>query len=106
MKGIIKFLEKAHIEYEQKEWCDSYFGPVFSIPGILLTFDFGDSEFSQKMILFERYIQRKRSYIALKWRFGYGWSYRIMKMEDHLRYEEYEKRKLLAIEAFWKTKHS
>ena len=46
IKKIIEFLEKAHIEYEQKDWCDSYFGPVFSISGILLTFDFGDPEFS------------------------------------------------------------
>ena len=46
MKKIIEFLGKAHIEYKQKAWCDSYFGPVFSISGILLTFDFGDPEFS------------------------------------------------------------
>lgn len=103
MKKIIEFLEKAHIEYEQKDWCDSYFGPVFSIPGILLPFD---PEFSQKMRSFEKYMQRKKSYVAPKWRFGYGWSYIIMKVEDNLHYEEYEKRKLLAIEAFWKTKHS
>ena len=88
MKGIIKFLEKAHIEYEQKDWCDSYFDPVFSIPGILLTFD---PEFSQKMRSFEKYMQRKKSYVAPKWRFGYGWSYRIMKAEDNLHYEEYKK---------------
>lgn len=106
MKGIIEFLEKAHIEYEQKKWCDSYFDSVFSIPGILLTFDYSDPKFFQKMMSFEKYMQRKKSFVTLKWRFGYGCSYRIMKMEDHLRYEEYEKRKLLAIEAFWKTKHS
>lgn len=106
MKEIIEFLGKAHIEYKQKAWCDSYFGPVFSIAGILLTFDFGNPGFSQKMMLFERYVQRKNSYVALKWRFGYGWSYRTMKAEDNLHYEEDEKRKLLAIEAFWKTKHS
>lgn len=107
MKKIIAWLEENEIEYSVHKYGNSYyFNDGFSVDGIQIAFYFdgiGNSSEKKKMLL--DYMSHKKTYICQEFRFGFGYTYRIMTIFDVARLEQHEKAITDASEKFWKEEH-
>lgn len=108
MKQIEKWLHDNGIVYRPTKWGNpDYFNDGFSVSGLMVTFDFYlDLDSSRKMADFKRYMSRKRTYDCKCYKYGTGWSYRILTASDASRLDKHEKRVSDAVEAFWQAEHA
>ena len=105
MNKIVEFLQKNDIDFCCEFWGDDYFEDHFRVPGLLVSFDlWAGKEESIKMRAFKKFMARKRSYVAVCNKYGAGYYYRVMTVQDNLRYIEHEEKKAAAVEKFWRDR--
>lgn len=108
MENIIKWLEENEIEYQVCKYGNAdYFNDNFSVEGIQVVFYFdgiGNNKGKEKLLT--DYMKRKRSYTCTYYKFGAGYSYRIMTKLDSVKLEEHENKISEAVEKFWQKEHA
>lgn len=108
MKKIIAWLEENRIEYSVNKYGNPYyFNDGFSVDGVQITFYFdGIGNELEKEKLLRDFMKRKKSYICKEYRFGAGYTYRIMTIFDAARLEKHEKAVADATEKYWEAEHA
>ncbi len=108
MKKIIAWLEENGIEYSVDKFGNPYyFNDGFTVDGIQVSFYFdGIGNAWEKKEMLEKFMKRKKSYVCYDFRFGAGYTYRIMTVSDYVKLIEHEKAIDDAVKKFWQEEHA
>lgn len=107
MKKIITWLEENRVEYTVNKFGNPhYFNDGFSVDGIQIAFYFdGIGNMPEKEAALLKFMKHKKAYVCQRFRFGAGYTYRIMTAFDAERLEQHEKAVHDAVEKFWQEEH-